>query len=375
MTARTGGGHLAAAKAVAKRLKAERGGVAVSIVDILASCPFPFDRLADWYPVIVRRGRRRWGLGFKMSNGRLRSLVLALLCYLYVRRGLRRMVAEHPAELVISTFPILNEALVRCYGRRRPLLVIVVGDIAEPHAWWFHGRADIYAVADDTSRLRAVAFGVPPPKVRVTGFPVDESFGARSPDAAEMRSRLGWRKDTPVVFVLANSGGAWSPFDVVDEIARSKLDCQLAVGTGRDGSLLKSIASANWPAPVFAYGFVDDLSGMLRASDILVTKAGSASLSEAFTLGLPVILGGAILGQEEPNIGYVVGHRAGLWAPSPRSAVAALSTCLGPRGGPSKLREMALNSRKLGSPEASKKIAVGALHLLELDGSTGRTWP
>ena len=62
----------------------------------------------------------------------------------------------------------------------------------------------------------------------------------------------------------------------------------------------------------------------MRASDILLTKAGPGTISEALIAGLPIILYHRISGQEEGNVSYVIDEGAGVWAPETEDIIETL---------------------------------------------------
>jgi 1,2-diacylglycerol 3-beta-galactosyltransferase len=95
----------------------------------------------------------------------------------------------------------------------------------------------------------------------------------------------------------------------------------------------------------------------MRAADVLVTKAGPGTLSEAFNAGLPILLYDFLPGQEEGNVGYVVQAGAGLWAPGPKAVVQALRQWVGPQAEAQALARAAENARKLARPDAARRIA------------------
>jgi 1,2-diacylglycerol 3-beta-galactosyltransferase len=89
----------------------------------------------------------------------------------------------------------------------------------------------------------------------------------------------------------------------------------LAVITGRNQKLKERLEAATWPDHTFIYGFVRNMPDMMEAADILLTKAGPGTISEALNAGLPMILYSRLPGQEDGNIHYVVDEGAGIWAP------------------------------------------------------------
>ena len=91
------------------------------------------------------------------------------------------------------------------------------------------------------------------------------------------------------------------------------------------------------------------------AADLLVTKAGPGTISEACIAGLPMILSDAIPGQEDGNVSYVVENDAGVFAPGPEKVIAAVQEFL--EQGPEKLALSAENAKRIARPDAVWEIA------------------
>jgi len=86
-----------------------------------------------------------------------------------------------------------------------------------------------------------------------------------------------------------------------------------------------------------------------------VTKAGPSTVSEALVMGLPVVLSGALPGQERPNVDYIVQAGAGVWAPTPGQVTTAVCELLAP--GTLRLAQMATRARALAQPDAARRVA------------------
>jgi 1,2-diacylglycerol 3-beta-galactosyltransferase len=100
----------------------------------------------------------------------------------------------------------------------------------------------------------------------------------------------------------------------------------------------------------------------MKAADILVSKAGPGTITEAFNAGLPIILYSRLPGQESGNVAFVVSEGAGVWAPSPDRIIAALRDW---NENPSNLAKAAHNARRLANPHAAHQIAQILVQQLE----------
>jgi UDP-N-acetylglucosamine:LPS N-acetylglucosamine transferase len=117
--------------------------------------------------------------------------------------------------------------------------------------------------------------------------------------------------------ILAMVGAEGSPraLSNIARLAQLELDAQLLVVCGHNDQLRRHVERLTTGLPLRAVGFVDNVADLMRACDLLVTKAGGVTLAEAFSCGLPVVVHDVLPGQEAGNLQYVLGHEAVLFAP------------------------------------------------------------
>ncbi len=138
-------------------------------------------------------------------------------------------------------------------------------------------------------------------------------------------------------------------------IAEADLQVALAIITGRNQHLKARLEAQKWPIPVFIYGFVHEMPEFMRAADILVTKAGPGTISEALITGLPMVMYSRLPGQEDGNVSYVVEEGAGIWAPHPDEIVTAIRTWI---SSPKRYARAEQACQRLARPQASREIAA-----------------
>jgi processive 1,2-diacylglycerol beta-glucosyltransferase len=98
---------------------------------------------------------------------------------------------------------------------------------------------------------------------------------------------------------------------------------------------------------------VPNIFDYMVAADIIATKPGSLTVSEGLALGRPLLLGRPLPGQEEGNVGYVVGAEAGLAYRSPAEAAEAFAYLL---SDPTARWDMGQNAARLGNPRAAERV-------------------
>jgi 1,2-diacylglycerol 3-beta-galactosyltransferase len=244
--------------------------------------------------------------------------------------------------------------MLRILGDRRPPFVTVVTDLVTTHALWFNPRADLCIVPTEDARERALRYGMQPEQIKVIGLPVANRFCQPPCQREEIRSRLGWPQDRPVIVLVGGGEGMGPLEEIANAIADANLPAALVIITGRNKKLRERLTARSWPMPTIIDGFVREMPDYMAAADILVTKAGPGTISEAFNAGLPLILYSRLPGQEEGNVSYVVEEAAGVWAPHPDLIVSCLQNWI---EHPEQRLKAAAACRRLARPNASRQIA------------------
>lgn len=352
----TGGGHRSAARAIADAIVAQRAGAVIDGCDVLAEyAPWPFRRMPAWYPRMIDRGAPVWGAGFALTDTPRRAAFMQRLAWPLVREGMMRLASERRPDVVVTTHPLLASPLRRVMPDVP--LVTVVTDLVSGHAWWYDACADLVVVPTTAARARALDCGVPMDRLAVCGLPVDERAIAVPGEKAALQRALGWATDRPTVLLVGGAEGMGPIESLAIAIDGASLDCDLAIVAGRNEPLLASLRARGWRGRVHMYGYVSHFTQLLRAAAVIVTKAGPGTIAESCTAGCPLVLFGAIPGQETGNVDHVTQAGAGVWAPSPDAVVTALAAWLDRRDGPAALRRASRAASRLARPHAARDIA------------------
>lgn len=353
----TGGGHRAAAVAIRDALYQRHGqhAVDVELVDVFKHALFPLNYMPEFYPMWVNYSSATWGAGFRWSNNRRRASVLSSGMYLTSGHRLRRMAYDNPADVVVCVHSVITRPSMRAFLAmpQRPPFITVVTDLVSTHAFWYDRNVDRCLVPTRDAYNRGLEFGLRPNQLRLTGLPVHPGF--QQMDRMAARAGLGWHTDRPVVMMVAGGDGMGPLYETARAIDERRLNCELVIVAGRNKVLKERLDASLWNQPTRIYGFVDNMPQMMAAADVLVTKAGPATISEALIAGLPMILNDAIPGQETGNVDYVLQNNAGVYAPTPEDVARQTTAWLAEGSGA--LRERAERARRISRPNAVWDIA------------------
>lgn len=351
----TGGGHRSATEAIIEGLKLEFDErISTQMVDIfLDIAPRPLNYLPKWYPYMVRLPEV-WGFSYRISNGTRRSRVIVESAYPYVRRSLHKVIREYPADMIVSLHPLANDPFLHALGKTRPPFITVVTDLVTTHALWYHKSADLCLVPTDVAYQRALLAGLNPEQVKVVGLPVADRFCQPVGDPIALREKLGWPQDRLVVLLVGGGDGMGPIEKTAMAIAEANLPITLVIIAGRNLELKQRLEGRAWPMKTIIYGFVHEMPDFMRAANILVTKAGPGTISEALNAGLPMILYSRLPGQEDGNVDYVISEGVGVWAPKTSYIVSSLKAWI---NHPRQLELTAEACCQASRPEAAREIA------------------
>ena len=126
----------------------------------------------------------------------------------------------------------------------------------------------------------------------------------------------------------------------------------------KDTALARESSSSfeeNGKVSVVPLGFVKNMAQYMVAADVLISKAGPGTISEAAALSLPVMLTSFLPGQEEGNVDYVVEGGFGSFCQDTDPEAVAEEVVLW-LNDEIKLTEMSDMAKKAGHPYAARDI-------------------
>ena len=173
---------------------------------------------------------------------------------------------------------------------------------------------DAYFLPHGEVRELCIQAGMPAEKLIVTGMPVAARFLAPM-DKAAARAALGLPTDKKIYLIMTGGIGCGDAVSLCDAIRRvPDENALLCVLPGRNEALRQALEDAYHGQGVLTVPFTDQVPVYMHAADVLLSKAGGISSSEAAMLGVPLVHTMAIPGVETENAAFFARHGLSFFA-------------------------------------------------------------
>ena len=358
----TGGGHRSAANAIAVALDEIRNPeFEQRIEDVAAHCAFPLTQLGWGYSAALRYAPPVYGALYYATNGRRRYKALVRFCEPLYRERLRDLFLDYKPDVIVSIHPLLNHAALRARAdaaMQHIPIVTVITDLGKVHESWLTPEADAVVVPAREVYERALSRGVPTNHLRMLGQPIHPKFDDVTGGKNELRAQLDLPQNTFVTLLMAGGEGGGKLLHATFRLAKARLPMHLVVVCGRNETLRAKIEdfARTLPTPMTVLGFTDKIPELMRAADLLVTKAGPGTLAEANAAQLPLVVYDYIPGQERGNVDFVRNNGIGVVAIN--SIAEIVRAVDGLVRNPRRLEAMQRNQELIAPKRSSRRIAA-----------------
>ncbi len=356
LSAGVGVGHTAAADAVRAEL-AVRGIHGETVDSYRYAASFFSKVVSDGYIGMVRTVPHVYGYIYDRAERVKQAGGFRVWAAEFTARNLQALITRMQPSVVVCTHAFSCNAMSaykRLYNPALPVVGVVTDFVVHP--FWIYQNVDAYAVATPEMRRALIERGIEPERIRVDGIPVDMRFADRSRSRDAIRGHLGLPLDRPVILVMGGGLGLGPVSKTIRALAHLGPELTVVVIGGRNVRLQRSVndAAKAYPYETRVLGFVDNVVDYMLASDVLLTKPGGLTTSEALSAELPMVLVSPLPGQEERNASYLAQRGAALRPPKQSDIAAAVSAVL---HDPARAAGLRTAAARLRTPNAAAAIA------------------
>lgn len=332
----TGGGHNAAAKAVADAL--QRRGIHAILLD-----PYSLegksvaDTVGSTYVNLVKSHPDLFGLVYKIGR-KYSQIQLKLPHKSPVYRAQHKVAAKLKdyleqacPDIIITTHVFCAEMLTMLHDqdvKLPPILYVATDYTCIPFTQ--EVRADYYIVGSQDIEKSFTDMGMDQNKLLPFGIPVQTAFEEPCSQSDACR-QLGL--DPKLKWIILAGGsmgfGLSHNLHILAPFINDHPDLGLVVLTGNDQKELEQLKTRYKNDHIKIWPKTDQMPLLLEAGSALITKPGGLSTTEACVSRIPLILVNPIPGCETENAKFFTSHGMAMWAQDPDTQlIPALKTLL-----------------------------------------------
>lgn len=376
MSASTGGGHNRAARAIKEELALkviDGEPIECEIIDSLKLVNSTMDKIISrGYEKSAIYTPKAYGQVYRLSESSLASKneFKGNMLTTFMARKFRKLILDKKPDLIVGTHPfpmialstlkkgyIDDDVFYKNYNNISiPPLITVLTDYTT-HSTWIQNEIDYYIVGHEYVKELLVCDGVSSEKIKPFGIPVEKSFLSHR-DRNTVLSELGLMPNKLTVLLMGGSFGAGNIKETLAELLDVDRDFQILVITGKNESLKEKIRKKLDAHPhdknICLLGFTNKMNDILASVDVLVTKPGGLTTTEALLKDVPMIVPYYIPGQEEENLDFLCNCGSALRTTKKYSLTVLLKVLI---DDPSRLSMLKSNIRSIRKFNSSQNIA------------------
>ena len=310
LTCNTGGGHNAVAAALAESFR--RLGVSSDTADGLSFISQKASRfVSKWHTRFYRRYPKLYKAGYMSAENDAESNDRDNPVYRYMARGARRLDRAiqdggYDAVVCVHVIPAMMMTELRRQHETGPVFCFVATDYTcSPTVGGC--TPDICVIPHEELAEEFVSCGIARETLLAAGIPVRAVFRERG-DRAAARSELALPPEGRHIVLMSGSIGCGPMADIAAELEKRMERGDFAsVLCGSNRQMLYALRRRGFRR-VEAVGFTNRVHRYMDSADVLVSKPGGISITEAGTRGTPLLLADMVGGCETRNQEFFHAH-------------------------------------------------------------------
>jgi UDP-N-acetylglucosamine:LPS N-acetylglucosamine transferase len=308
----TGHGHKSITEALCEEFS-EYEDINITIVDGFSLGGKALLQIGKSYGTITRNVKELWNVIWKVSlaNPKLINNAVELI----IKDDFLRLLNKVKPDLIISLHPNFIGSVLNILEKNDMKIpfVTLIADLVSISPQWVDSRSDFIIVPTAEARLKCMQYRYPANKIKVLGFPVRKRFHNKRPDMLNKYSTYGMER--PLECLIMSGGEGSGNMNKLAAILLDNFNCKVKIVAGRNASAKKRLENSlykRYGNKVEIYGFVNNIQELMMTSDIAFTRGSPNVMMEAVSCNIPLVITGALPGQEKGNPEYAQKYKLGV---------------------------------------------------------------
>lgn len=351
-----GTGHMKAAEALKESIEKKFCGWSVDVLDALKYINPIIDKIVvNSYLGTLKRNPRLYSRLYTASGKGTGIYDMSKSLNKLLSYKLKSIIGRYNPSAIVCTHPFPMQMLSSLKEKNKiniPSIAILTDYVV--HSLWLDRKMDAYIVANEIMKAEMINRGIPGGIIFPYGIPVSPKF-LKKTDKECLLEELGLDNKFTVL-IMGGGMGFGNIENTMASLLECDLDIQIIAVTGTNQKLKCHLEgyARNSRKKVLILSYTDRINELMDISDLLITKPGGMTVSEALVKGLPIFIISPVPGQEEGNASFLIRSGAASKIDSSSQLIDVIARVA---NDPVTLNAMRENSKFLGKPHSSSDIA------------------
>ena len=310
LSATFGDGHKQVANAISEAVQYKLPKVEPIILDIMEWIhPVLYPVSNYFYKSVIKKFPQVYGYLYQKTREKNSFSVKLNTLFSLGMRSMLEILNKINPSVVVSTYPIAAGIMSKLkeQGLIDVPVVTIITDYTD-HSYWIHSYTDQYVVGSKQVRDRLIKLGVDSKKIKCTGIPVRQKFVKKQ--SRELLAKKYCLNSNQFTILVMGGGDGFFGKGTSTFQALENLSCpvQMIVVCGRNKKLRNQLEEELRTSKhnVLVLGFCENIDELMAVADLMISKPGGVTTSEAIAMELPLMIFNPLPGQEEDNANYLV---------------------------------------------------------------------
>jgi processive 1,2-diacylglycerol beta-glucosyltransferase len=312
----TGHGHKSITEALKEKLEIEEN-ISIHVVDGFSLGGSLLAKIGKSYGPITRHSEFLWKAIFDFSAKK--SSFINSLIRMKIETNFVKLLDEIKPDIILTVHPNFNGSILDIldkHGYKIPFITLIA-DLVSISPLWADPRADYVISPTKEAKDICIQYGVPENNIKITGFPVRSRFYKDSKNPSYLSNE---DSSSPLKCLLMGGGEGAGNMEKIAQTLLQNFDCHIKIVAGRNVTLKEKLEQSllkQYSDRVTILGFTNAIQELMFSSDIAFTRGSPNVMMESVASNTPLVITGALPGQEEGNPSFAEKHNLGVVCKNP----------------------------------------------------------